>query len=322
MEFYQKQRVVVTGGQGFLAPHLARALVAMGAEVILLGRRPLKKPLGEGIRYLQVDLQNRRAAQAAFQGADALFHLAAVGWGFYENLRRQPELLTENLLLNTTVIDAAWRAGVSRMLFTSSAAVYGGSHEIMDDESPLMDEPHGVDALFGWAKRMGELQAQAYHRQHAWPVAIVRPFNPYGPGDDLNPERSHVIPALLCRVLAGESPLQVWGSGRTVRSFIYAEDVVRGMLAALERATDAEPINLGSPELTSVAELVDKVLKACGREGTPVIFDASKPDGAPRRVPTLRRAEERLGLRDYVDLETGLTRTAAWIREALGEVVK
>jgi len=310
--FYSGKAVLVTGGLGFLASHVIEALIKEGASVRTVGLRPRPAEYPFDVEYVQADLRARDACARALRGMAHVFHLAAVGWGLHENMRRQPELLTENLLLNTTLLDAAHRAGVERYLYTSSSAVYPGGLQELEEDASWDDPPHPSEECFGWAKRMGEIQARAYHKHYGLPVAIVRPANPYGPRDNVDPQKSHVIPALIRRVVEREQPFVVWGSGRVVRSFVHARDVARGMLLALERYAVDEPVNLASSETTSIADLVRLVLELSGYVDADLRFDTSKPDGHPRKVPSVRRAAEHLGLTDYVPLREGLAETIAW----------
>lgn len=313
-DFFAGRKIAITGGAGFLAGHLAPALKDRGANVTLVLRRPWESEPPAGMEVRVADLRRRDEALAALEGHELVFHLAAVGWGFHENARRQPELLTENLLLNTTVIDAAHRVGARGLLFASSSAVYPAELELQDEEAPLDGPPHEGEAGFAWAKRMGELQARAYHRHHGFPVAIVRPSNPYGPGEGRDPAKAHVIPALIHRALRGERPFTVWGTGRPLRTFLHARDVARGMLLAMEKATDARPVNLASAREVSVGELAAMVLAACGRKDEAPVFDTTKPDGPLRRRPALARTQA-LGFDETVSLEEGLAGTVAWFRK-------
>ncbi|MEJ2038017.1 MAG: NAD-dependent epimerase/dehydratase family protein [Desulfosarcinaceae bacterium] len=264
--FYNNKKVIVTGGAGFLARHLLEALRLSGAKVYATGRRPRPRNLHPSITYLRADCSDRKQCLKSFEGIQYLFHLAAAGSGFHANLNCQAKLLTDNMLLNTAVMDAAAAASVERYLFTSSIAVYPADLNDPTEEDDLNGPPHAGEQYYAWAKRLGEIQARAYFEQFQIPVAIVRPANPYGPGDDFNPRTAHVIPALIRRVLSGEKPLTVWGTGRPLRSFIYADDVVRGMLLALEKAADCNPINLATGDATSIAELVRMIARLAGRD--------------------------------------------------------
>lgn len=312
MDFYTGRKVVVTGGAGFLASHLIDALTARGAVVRAVDARSRPRHLPPEVEYVQADLLQPSVCEEALRGAEFAFHLAAIGWGFHENVKRQPELLTGNLLLNTTLLDTAHRVGVQRYLYTSSSAVYPAYLEELCEDAPWDQPPHESEQAFGWAKRMGEIQAKVYYQEYGMPIAIVRPANPYGPRDNFDPDKSHVIPALIHRAVARETPFVVWGSGRAVRSFVHARDVALGMLLALERYAVADPVNLASRETTTIADLVKLVLELTGFSGALLEFDTSKPDGHPRKVPSALRAEEKLGLRQYTSLRDGLKETIDW----------
>jgi len=312
VDFYAGKKVLVTGGTGFLASYVIEALIARGAVVRTVAARARPETYPFDVEYVQADLLQRGACDKALRGIDLIFHLAAIGWGLHENMKRQPQLLTENLLLNTTVLDAAYSAGVQRYLYTSSSAVYPGYLQDLDEEAPWDRPPHDSELAFGWAKRMGEIQATAYYRHYGMPIAIVRPANAYGPRDDFDSDKSHVIPALIRRAVARETPFVVWGTGRVVRSFVHARDVASGMLLALERYAVGEPINLASNETTTIAALVELVLELSGYANAELQFDTSKPDGHPRKVPSVRRAAEKLGLVHYIPLREGLKETIDW----------
>ncbi|MBI4445922.1 MAG: NAD-dependent epimerase/dehydratase family protein [Acidobacteria bacterium] len=315
MSLYKNRRVLVTGGLGFLASHLIEALGLQGAIVRAVDVRTEPENLPQGVEYLCADLRQPAACQQALRGVDYVFHLAAVGWGLHENMKRQPQLLSDNLLLNTTLLDAAYRAGVRRYLYTSSSAVYPAYLQDLEEDSPWDQPPHDSELAFGWAKRVGEIQARVYYRHYGMPIAIVRPANPYGPGDNFDPKKSHVIPALIRRAMEREHPFTVWGTGSPVRSFIHARDAARGMLLALEKYAVCEPVNLASSETTTIAELVKLVVELAGYGDAQLQFDSTKPDGHPRKVPSVRRAAEKLGLVEYIPLREGLKETIAWYAE-------
>ena len=305
---------MVTGGAGFLAGHVIEALRLSGAKVYAIGRRPRPGHLHPSIIYFQGDCSDRQVCLRAFEGMEYLFHLAAAGSGFHANLNRQAKLLTDNVLLNTTVMDAAATVGVQRYLFTSSIAVYPADLSDPAEEDNLNGPPHAGEQYYAWAKRLGEIQAKAYFEQFQLPVAIVRPSNPYGSGDDFDPRTAHVVPALIRRVLSGEKPLVVWGSGRPQRSFIHVRDVADGMLLALEKAADCNPVNLTTGEATSIADLIRMIVRLAGRDESDIVFDTKRPDGIERRVPKAEKAKRLLGLTDMIPLSRGLAETIDWYK--------
>lgn len=311
---YTGRRVAVTGASGLIGHRLVYHLLEAGADVVGLARRPRPQWFPEGASYQTCDLSDRRAATTVLDGCDTVFHLAAVGWGLRENVKRQPELFTENVLLTTTVLDAAYRAGVARYLYASSSAVYPASAETLDEDDPLTEAPHPTEFGFGMAKRMGEIQTRLYAEHHGMRVAIVRPANVYGPGDDFSPERAHLIPALICRIASGERPLLIHGTGRSLRSFIYVDDVARAMLVSLS-ADGGAPINVASPTVTSVGDVARIVAEKSGLGRGEVRFDGDGPEGHPGKRPLTMRLSELVELDSLTPLADGIAATVRWYRD-------
>jgi len=179
--------------------------------------------------------------------------------------------------------------------------------------------PHPSEACFGWSKRLGEVQAQAYHAHYGMKVAIVRPSNPYGPGDNFDPQTSHVIPALIRKCLEAvdsHAPsVEVWGTGQPTREFLYVRDCAEGIVAALERYDGAEPVNLGSGEETRIAELAHLIAEVTGFQGE-IRFNPARPDGQPRRKLDTRRAQQEFGWHSTTSFRDGLRATVDWYRAA------
>jgi GDP-L-fucose synthase len=248
---------------------------------------------------------------------DSVFHLAAFGWGLGENMKLHSQLFTRNVLMNTAMLEAAHQAGVERYLYTSSSAVYAGTMSALDDEQPWNGDPHPSEFSFGWAKRAGEIQARIYASAGTMKIAIVRPSNPYGPGDDFHPTRAHVVPSLIIRACERHKPFVVWGTGRVERSFVHASDVARAMLLALEKGADCDPINIASREVTTIADVARMVLELSGHRDAGLTFDASKPEGHPGKYPSVKKAEEKLGFRAEIKLQEGLEDTISWYRSTL-----
>ena len=295
-----------------MASHLVDALIECGSRVVGIDRKSRPDWYHHDAEYLQADLTVREECARLFRGVDMVFHLAAVGWGFHENLKQQPRILTENLLLNTTVLDAAYQCGVDRYLFTSSVAVYPGDLDVLDEDVALDSPPNKSEAGYAWSKRMGEIQAVSFFTDYGFPVSIARLSNPYGPRDEFDPEKSHVIPSLLRRAAGREDPFIIWGTGKPVRAFIFAEDAAAAMMKVMEKMPNARPVNIAAPETVTIAELVDIVLEVTGHSSAKKVYDTTKPDGHPGRMVSARRLIEEVGMKDFTPLEKGLQKTVEW----------
>jgi GDP-L-fucose synthase len=224
---------------------------------------------------------------------------------------RAASFFVPHLLMNTLMMEAARQAGAERYLYTSSIAVYHPTDVFVEDRA-WDGPPHHTDRYGAWAKRMGELQAEAYREEYGWDrIAIVRPANVYGPYDNFDPKTAMVVPALISRVAAGENPLVVWGDGSAVRDFIYSRDCAEGMLLALEKGADCTPINLGSGKGASIRELVDAVVAAFD-DPPDVKWDTTKPSGQSVRLMDITRAREMLGFTPRTSLVQGIQETLAW----------
>ncbi|MBI3587832.1 NAD-dependent epimerase/dehydratase family protein [Candidatus Micrarchaeota archaeon] len=324
MSFYSGKKVAVTGGDGFIGSRLTELLVKAGADVTLIAKKPVVNTvhLQDDITIAYGDLKDLNFASKAMEGADTVFHLAGKVAGVLYNATHPATMITENTALNSGAIEAANKAGARRYLFTSSACGYALHSPIpLREEDFFNGMPEPSNGPYGWAKRLGELQAQAYAKEFGMKVSIVRPFNCYGPRDSFDPETSHVIPGLVRKAVERQNPFVVWGDGSASRAFIYVDDVAAGMMLACEKAADADPINLGTSEEITIRELVEKILRLAGHSGASVVFDSSKPAGQPRRSCSTEKALAKMGFRAQTPLEEGIAKTVSWFeanREKLG----
>jgi len=317
--FWDGKKVLVTGGAGFIGSHVVEELLRRGrgvrvtvADDLRNGSRARLKGRRAALRA--VDLLDPAAAKRACRGQDVVLHVAGRVGGVAYNVAHQAAMFRDNYLLGTNVLEGARLAGVERTLVVSSACVYPSEASVPTPESDgLRGAPEPSSAGYGWAKRMVEYQARAYRDEYGLKVAIARPYNCYGPRDHFEPEIAHVIPALLRRAFAGENPLKVWGDGTQSRAFLYVEDLARGLLDATERYAVGEPVNIGTSQEVTVAELVALVLEAAGARPR-VVFDASKPAGQRRRNCDGTLAKSEFGFEARVDLREGLRRTVEWVR--------
>jgi GDP-L-fucose synthase len=319
--YWDRKNVLVTGGGGFIGSHVVELLLKTGKGVkVTVADRPgpLKKrnlkAVWKDIRFLKAEFSDPASCLKACKGQDVVLNMAASVGGVGYNSVHPASLFRDNSAIGTNVLEAARKAEVERFLVVSSACVYPRDCAIPTPESEgTRGVPEKTNEGYGWAKRMAEYLGQAYAEEYGMQVAIARPYNAYGPRDHFDPERSHVIAALVKRVCDGESPLKVWGDGSTTRSFLYVEDFARGLLEVAEKYPKADPLNIGADDEISVKDLAELILKLAGSRAK-LLFDASKPSGQPRRRCDVTKAKNALGFQALVALPEGLAKTIEWYR--------
>lgn len=321
MDVYLGKRTLVAGGAGMIGTPLVEFLTASGAIVTvasLESEEQARRRLPPATTYWQRDLTGLDACLEVTQGQDYVFNLLGVKGSTGIGETRVASMLVPMLWFQTNLMEAAFRNHVARYMFVSSVCAYPASSLPKREETLWDGPPRQNDRIAGLAKRIGEVQGEAYLLQHGWDaVRIVRPSNVYGPHDDTNPATAQVIPALIGRVLSGESPLRVWGDGSAVRDFIYSEDVAYWMLVAMQQAPPCTPVNLGSGEGVTVRALVEAVLDAVP-DPPPVEWVPDGPTGDPVRVLSMDRARELLGFEPRTRLSDGLAKTVRWFQAELG----
>lgn len=305
MNYWKGKKVVVAGGCGFIGSYVSDMLEDMGAIVYTAD---IRNGSSEDLKWID-------NCYKSCLGADVVMNLAAVVGGIEFNKTHQGHMLLHNLLINTNLLEAARAQNVKKFLVVSSACVYSHDVSIPTPESEgFIGLPEATNLGYGWAKRTAEVQAMTYHSQYGMNIVVARPYNCYGPGDHFEIGKSHVIPAIIERVFDGENPLKVWGSGNQSRSFIYVEDLARGLIDLVEKWDSPEPVNLGSNEEISIKDLVGLIVELSGKH-IEVEFDCSKPDGSARRQCSNELAKKIIGFETKVGLKEGLTRTIDWYRK-------
>lgn len=319
-DFYAGKKVLVTGGGGFIGSHLVEHLLKRGA-VITVPIHPdkpdtcLLTEVKKQIEIIPANLEDLDRCKGLTKGKDIVMNLAARVAGLEYNIKHPGSIFHDNLLIFMNVLEAARLAEVERFLVTSSACVYSRHCKIpTPEEEGFVDRPEPTNEGYGWAKRMEEFLGDAYAREYGMKIGIARPYNAYGPRDNFNPESSHVIPALIKRVMDGENPLVVWGDGTHSRSFLYVDDFCRGLMDVCEKYAVNDVVNIGADEETTVKELVEMIVRLSGVE-TEIQFDASKPTGQPRRHCDVRKVKEKIGFEAKVSLEEGLRNTIEWYKK-------
>ena len=302
------RRVLVTGGSGFLGGYVVERLRARGCTAVTVPRRR------------EYDLVDGAAVRRLFDDAQphTVFHLAALVGGIGANQASPAAFFYANAMMGIQVLHEAWRAGVGKCIVMGTICAYPKVVPVPFREDDLWaGYPEETNAPYGVAKRMLLVQAQAYRRQYGFNAIFVMPTNLYGPRDHFDPARSHVIPALIKKCLdardRGEDRIVVWGDGTATREFLYVEDAAEGLVLAAERYDEAAPVNLGSGAEVSIADLTRLTARLTGFTGR-VEWDTTKPNGQPRRLVDVSRAQSAFGFRATTTLEEGLRRTIAWYR--------
>lgn len=310
MDFYKGKKVLVTGGTGLVGKQLVDLLIKAGADLTVVSLDdPSRAP--KGVKFVRADLREFSNCVGACEGQEIVFHLAGVKGSPAMTAKQPASFFVPTITFNTNMMEAARRAGVKRFLYTSSNGAYAPA-EVFHEDDMWKAPPSENDKFAGWAKRMGELQAEAYNIEYGWDkISIVRPANIYGPFDNFDPKTAMVIPSLIKRALDGENPLTVWGDGTPIRDFIFSRDVARGMLLAVEKGIN-QPINLGSGTGVSIKQLAEAVAKAVPGGPVPIVWDSSKPKGDAKRVLDTTRAKKLLGFTPEVSLAEGIRQTIEW----------
>lgn len=318
--FWKNKKVLVTGGSGFIGSYVVELLLSEGAIITITtksGEIKNIEHLNNNIRVIKCDLTDLKEATIACKKQEIVFNLASKVAGIQFNMDHPATMFGDNVTIAKNMMEAALRCNIERFLVTSSACVYTRHCTIpTPEEEGFMDDPEPTNLGYGWAKRVAELFGRFYNTEYGMKVAIARPYNAYGPRDNFDPEISHVIPGIIKRVFDGENPLVVWGSGKQTRSFLYAEDFARGLLAVSEKYPVADPVNIGTDEEVTIGNLAKLIVEISGKK-TKIKFDTNKPDGQPRRNCDTKKALEKTGFKARIKLEDGLERTIAWYKKQL-----
>lgn len=318
--FWNNKKVLVTGGAGFVGSFVCDQLLQLGASVAITTKSADLKNLSQikgRLKIIKCDLSVYSEALKAFKGQEIVLNLASKVAGIQFNVAHPALMFTTNAEIAKNAIEAARLNNVERFLVVSSACVYPRHCIIPTPESEgFVGDPEPTNLGYGWAKRVAELEARFYEMEYKMKIGIARPYNCYGPRDDFDPQTSHVIPGIIKRVFDGEDPLVVWGSGNQTRSFLYVEDLARGLLLNIEKYPIADPINLGTNEEITIGDLARMIVRISGKN-IKIVFDKSKPEGQPRRNCDNQKAFGKIGIKENIKLEEGLERTIRWYEQRL-----
>jgi GDP-L-fucose synthase len=303
------QRILVTGGSGFLGKEVVRQLGLAGAEV-----DKITVP-----RSRDCDLRVMENCQQAVDQQDVVVHLAAHVGGIGLNREKPAELFYDNLMMGTQLIHAAYEAGVKKFVCVGTICAYPKFTPVPFKEEDLWNGyPEETNAPYGIAKKALLVQLQSYRQQYNFDGIYLLPVNLYGPEDNFNPNSSHVIPALIHKVheaqQRGDKQLPVWGDGSPSREFLYVEDAARGIVMGTQFYSDPEPVNLGTGYEITIKDLVNVISELMGFEGE-IVWETDKPNGQPRRCLDTERAKRGFGFVAQTEFREGLKKTIEWYRQ-------
>lgn len=313
MGFWTNRKVLVTGGTGFLGSFLVEKLM----EERKVSPENIRIP-----RSKDMDLRKWQNCVKAAKDMDIVIHLAARVGGIGFNKKYPATLFYDNAMMGIQLIEAARQEGVEKFVVIGTVCAYPKYAQVPFKEENLWSGyPEETNAAYGIAKKVLLVQAQAFREQYGFNVIYLLPVNLYGPRDNFDPERSHVIAALIKKMvdakLEGKGEIVVWGTGKASREFLYVEDAAEGILLATEKYNKPDPVNLGSGKETTIREIVDLIARLTVYEGE-IVWDASKPDGQPRRCLETSRAKKEFGFEAKTDFEEGLKKTIEWYKHTSG----
>lgn len=305
----QNQRILVTGGAGFLGKQVIDQLLKAGAK-----SENISVP-----RSHNCDLRNLEACQQAAKGQDIIIHLAAHVGGIGLNQAKPAELFYDNLMMGAQLIHSAYQAGVKKFVCVGTICAYPKFTPVPFREDDLWNGyPEETNAPYGIAKKALLVQLQAYRQQYGFNGIYLLPVNLYGPGDNFDPKSSHVIPALVRKVYEaqqrGDKRLPVWGDGSPSREFLYSTDAARGIVMATQHYDEPDPVNLGTNFEVTIRDLVELICELMEFDGE-IVWETDKPNGQPRRCLDTTRAKEKFGFVAEMEFRQGLKNTIDWYRQ-------
>lgn len=304
----KNKKVVITGGEGFLGKYVVTEIKKKNPRSLIIPN------------HKKNDLRSRKNCENIVKGADIVIHLAAQigGIGFIDEL--PGEIFYNNTIMGIELMEAARKAGVKKFVTIGTVCEYPkNSPRPFKEEDLWNGYPEDVTAPYGWAKKILIVQSNAYRKQYGFNSIHLMPVNLYGPNDNFDKKLSHVIPALIRRfVLAkqnNQKTVDVWGSGKATREFLYITDAAKAIVMATEKYDSSEPLNLGTGIETSIKDVVNLIKDEISYTGK-IVWDSKKPDGQPRRRLDISKMKNMIGFKPEVSIKEGLKETIKWYQKS------
>lgn len=322
MNFWEGKKLLVTGGAGLLGSHVVELLVKYRADVTVVdnlqrGKIENLKAIRDKISFIQADLRDPTVCQVVTVDKDVVLNIAANVAGIGYNVAHNMDMFADNVLVNTNVLEFSRKNHVGRFLVVSSACIYPADALVPTPEAEAgKGRPEKTNEGYGWAKYMSEIQAQYIARETDMKIAIVRPFNFYGPRDYFDPQISHVIPALIKKILDGDDPAVVWGTGDQTRAFTHVRDTARALLLVTEKYPNADAVNIGDDKEIPIKKLVNLTLKITGRK-TSIQYRPDMPMGYHHRAADITKLQKVTGFVPQIPLQVGLREVIDWYKNTL-----
>lgn len=312
----QGKKVLVTGGGGFVGTNIIRKLVEKDADVVSTchSRQP-RFPV-DGVEYIPVDLTKKEDCLKVTEGVDAVILTAAFVSGAQGMLAKPMGLVTDTVIMNLRMLEAACENGVKKCVYISSGMVYPFSKEPLTEDQGFVGDPFEKYFTGGWSRRFIEVVCRMYaEKLGAMDITVLRIDNLYGPCDKFERAKSHVMASLIRKAVERMDPLEVWGDGQDYKDFIYIEDLAEGVVLALEKAEGYNVYNLATGRNVTINEALKIILKCADYEDAKIVYNANMPTMVPYKVLSVEKARRELGFEAKTTLEEGIRKTVAWYRE-------
>jgi len=301
------KKIVVTGGSGFLGSKVVEILKKRGVKNIIIPRSE------------NMDLRKQNNCEEITKNVDIIFHLAAKVGGIGLNQKNPGQLFYDNLIMGTHLMEEARKNNIEKFVALGTICSYPKFTPIPFKEESIWDGyPEETNAPYGLAKKMLMVQSQAYKQEYDFSSIVIFPTNLYGPKDNFDDEKSHVIPAIIKKMhyarINNSDTVSLWGDGTPTRDFLYVDDAAEGIVLSCEKYEDTDPLNLGSGNEVSIKELAETINKLM-KTDLKINWETDKPNGQPRRCIDSTKASTKIGFKQKTDLETGLLNTIKWFEE-------